>query len=60
MIYDSDIYESSKNGKIFSIKEHWYGKTEYYILVDEDKEVEIRIERNKLQQMVNEKRLIKK
>jgi hypothetical protein len=60
MIYDSDIYESSKNGKIFSIKEHWYGKTEYYILVDEEEEVEIRIERNKLQQMVNEKRLIKK
>lgn len=60
MIHDSDIYESSKNGKKFSIREHWYGKTEYYILVDEDEEVEIKIEREKLQKMVDEKRLIKK
>jgi hypothetical protein len=60
MIHDSDIYESAKNGKIFSIAEHWYGKIEYYILVDEDGEVEIKIERKNLQKMIDEKRLIKK
>ena len=50
MIHDSDIYESNKNGKRFSIKEHWYGKSEYYILVyqDEDEEIEVKIERKKL------------
>jgi hypothetical protein len=62
MIHDSDIYESSKNGKRFSIKEHWYGKNEYYILVyqDEDEEVEVKTERKQLEKMIEEKRLIKK
>ena len=62
MIHDSDIYESNKNGKRFSIKEHWYGKSEYYILVyqDEDEEIEVKIKRNKLEKMIEEKRLIKK
>jgi len=62
MIHDSDIYESSKNGKKFSIREHWYGKKEHYILVyqDEDEEVEVKIERKQLEKMIEEKRLIKK
>jgi predicted membrane protein len=62
MIHDSDIYESSKNGKKFSIREHWYGKNEYYILVyqDEDEEVEVKISKIELEKMIEEKRLIKK
>ena len=62
MIHDSDIYESSKNGKKFSIREHWYGKTEYYILVyqDEDEEIEVKINKSELEKMIEEKRLIKK
>lgn len=62
MIHDSDIYESSKNGKKFSIREHWYGKFEYYILVyqDEDEEVEVKISKGELEKMIEEKRLIKK
>jgi hypothetical protein len=61
MIHDSDIYESAKNGILFSISEHWYGKGgEYYILVNEDDDKEIKIKRKELELMVEEKRLIKK
>jgi hypothetical protein len=59
MIHDQDIYESAKNGSLFSIKEHWYGQGEYYILVNEDNEKEIKITKVELQQMIEEKRLNK-
>ena len=59
MIHDSDIYESEKNGYTFFIKEHWYGKEEYYILVNEDTEKEIKITKVDLQKAIDEKRLKK-